>query len=452
MTLVLFILVYFVSAALAQQIPRPLAGHKIEMTSAGNTAQYVQFDDLSYNMTDFTICTWIKLTNFTQAQTIFRLTGSKKETVFLWRLMAQPKQTIRVIIKGKLVASESATLAKDQWNHICFQWKSSTGIWAMFVNVKIHSVGQITASEGSNNTTAVSAWKLQGTGNGILGDDGAACRNRFQAYGLYMTGTAVTPALTVPEGGIKSSSGGGGGGKRRVVKRVRTDGAAPKNRRQAVYDDLDDPAGTAAPPTPFQWLGKAFAVMKRLFTFVIIPFFKFIRNTFFQTRTVDDTVVDVSETRFTISDVKFSQTLPDDLADSPSSPASSTTVSTTTTTTTVATVTAANGVQRDDDDDKQRSARQTDDERCAAADQRVTGDDLVSAAVDNAVSANAKRYLQMVSKSLSDIGVNAAFVRQAFMCCHQQLSSQANVINWDGTGAKLLNAVKSPAALACGQF
>lgn len=70
----------------------------------------------------------------------------KRETVMLWRMHVRPKEVMRVTIKNRLVASEGTRLSGGRWNHICFQWKGLTGVWAMFVNAKIHSVGQVSTS------------------------------------------------------------------------------------------------------------------------------------------------------------------------------------------------------------------------------------------------------------------------------------------------------------------
>ncbi|XP_050528357.1 uncharacterized protein LOC126898403 [Daktulosphaira vitifoliae] len=439
MTTVLFILVYFAVVSSAEALPETINGHKVEMTPT-NIIQYIQFSNVSYDMTDFTVCTWIKMTNISHSQTIFRLNNNKQDTVILWRLHVKSKQIVRVTIKGKVVASENVRLTKGQWNHLCFQLKSSTGVWAMFVNVKIHSVGQLPSDEGSSDTT-MDVWKLQGTGYGIVGDDNAPCLNRLQVYGLYMTGSVVEPVTSRQNGTTTSGNATvASSDEQRTVKRIRSNGTAAKNRRQVVYEDIDDPTATTPPPQPFQWIGRAFALMKRLFTFVIIPFFKFVRNTFFQTRTVDDTVVDVSETRLTVSDVILAHDLPDDIEDAPPCSTSATIPST-----------PPSVLQPDD---KQRPARRADIDPCssAAVAQNITGNDLVSSAISEAMSPNTKRYLQLVSKSLSDFGITASFVKQSYSCCQKQIASQKTIINWHATAAKVINAVKFPASPTCGQF
>uniref|UniRef100_A0A2S2Q1V3 Uncharacterized protein n=1 Tax=Sipha flava TaxID=143950 RepID=A0A2S2Q1V3_9HEMI len=414
--MVLFILVYFVAVASAKDPDLDMASSKIELTP-NNTIQNLQFEDLTYNLTDFTICTWIRLSNLSHTQTIFRL-GSKKETLILWRIHVRPKQTMRITIKNRLVASEGMQLPKGQWSHVCFQWKGPTGVWAMFVNAKIHSVGQVPAV---GNDTAT-AWTLRGKGIGTVGDDGAPCRNAWQAYGLYMTGSADasgTPAETS-----------------RSRDRPRNNG-----KRQAVFDSEPNDKGTGdgsstTTPKPFQWLTKTFAFVKRMFTFVIIPFFKFVRNTFFQTRSSDDTVVDVSETHLTVSEVKFEPPPPSK-------------------------VTAADDFP-DGDSDKskrhastssEREANGADDRPCRAVSERVSVADLVAAgattaADDHPLSPNAGRYLRMVSDGLNDVGVNAAFVRRAFACCgrHELFGPPADhvVIDWHRTPARAHNVTVSP--------
>lgn len=289
-------------------------------------------------------------------------------------------------------------------------------------------------------TTAT--WRLRGKGTGIVGDDGAPCRNAWQTYGLYMTGSSEaggTPTRNAT-GPAKTSSRGN-----------------PKNnsKRQAVFDSEPNDPGTgggggSATPKPFQWLTKTFAFIKRMFTFVIIPFFKFVRNTFFQTRSSDDTVVDVSETHLTVSEVKFEP------------PPSSTEKVT-------AAAAAADGFPGGDGDKSKRHAstptgREThaaDVTACGAGDDRVTVADLVAAGAAppadddgrHPLSPNARRYLRMVSDGLKDVGVNAAFVRRAFACCgrHGLFGSPADhvVIDWDRTPARAHNVTVSPHA--CGR-
>ncbi|XP_003241379.1 uncharacterized protein LOC100573224 [Acyrthosiphon pisum] len=430
-----FILVYFVIATVSSDRLLDLTASKIEMTP-NNTIQYLQFEDLSFNLTEFTICTWVKILNFTHTQTIIRLTGNKKESLVLWRMHVHPKETMRVTIKNRLVASESIQLTRGQWHHVCFQWKGSTGVWATFVNAKIHSVGQM--PEVGNDMMSSKAWNLQGSGTGTVGDDSVPCRNGWQAYGLYLSGpmaTTVDAANAVGKPSTNAST---------------TSGRTKNNsKRQAVFDsDLDEPApGGAGQSKSFQWLTKSFAFMKRMFTFVIIPFFKFVRNTFFQTRSLDDTVVDVSETHLTVSDVKF---------EPPSS---------------VATVTVAASESSSDDDSDNKvnrrssssSKRETDDDsRCGGTrtnDDRVTAADLVAAgsaptvAVDDALSPNAKRYLRMVSDGLNDVGVNAAFVKRAFACCSRgpfDPRADVAVIDWDRTRAHAHDVTASPHV--CGRY
>jgi len=78
--------------------------------------------------------------------------GNKKETVMSWQVDARPKETMTVTIRNRLVASETTRLAAGgRWNHVCFQWKDSTGVWAIFVNAKIHSVGQTPAADDNVN-------------------------------------------------------------------------------------------------------------------------------------------------------------------------------------------------------------------------------------------------------------------------------------------------------------
>lgn len=283
------------------------------------------------------------------------------------------------------------------------------------------------------------AWHLQGSGAGTVGDDSVPCRNGWQAYGLYLSGPMATTVDAVNAAGKPSTNAS------------TTSGRTKNNsKRQAVFDsDLDDTAsaGGAGQSKSFQWLTKSFAFMKRMFTFVIIPFFKFVRNTFFQTRSLDDTVVDVSETHLTVSDVKF---------DPPSSVAT-------------ATVAASESNSDDDSDNKvnrrssSSSKRETDDDsRCGGTrtnDDRVTAADLVAAgsaptvAVDDALSPNAKRYLRMVSDGLNDVGVNAAFVKRAFACCSRGPFDQradVAVIDWDRTRAHAHDLTTSPHV--CGRY
>lgn len=430
-----FILVYFVVATVSSDGLPGLTGSKIEMTP-NNTIQYLQFEDLSFNLTDFTICTWIKMLNFTHTQTIIRLTGNKKETLVLWRMHVHPKETMRVTIKNRLVASESMQLTKGQWHHVCFQWKGLTGVWATFVNAKIHSVGQIPVV--GNDTMSSNAWTLHGSGIGRVGDDSVPCRNGWQAYGLYLSGTVA-----------KAVDAANAAGK--PLTNATTPSGRTKNnsKRQAVFDSESDDTGSggAGQSKSFQWLTKSFAFIKRMFTFVIIPFFKFVRNTFFQTRSLDDTVVDVSETHLTVSDVKF---------EPPSSVAT-------------ATVAASESTSGDESENKvnrrssSSSKRETDDDsRCGGTrtnDDRVTAADLVAAgsaptvAVDDALSPNAKRYLRMVSDGLNDVGVNAAFVKRAFACCSRgPFDPQADVvvIDWDRARAHAHDVNVSPHV--CGRY
>ncbi|XP_026818273.1 uncharacterized protein LOC113557141 [Rhopalosiphum maidis] len=431
-----FILVYFVTATVSSDRLLDLTASKIEMTP-NNAIQYLQFEDLSFNLTDFTICTWIKLLNFTHTQTIIRLTGNKKEPLMLWRMHMHPKETMRVTIKNRLVASEGMQLIRGQWYHVCFQWKGFTGVWATFVNAKIHSVGQIPVV--GNNTMSSNAWKLNGNGTGQVGDDSAPCRNGWQAYGLYLTGPVMT-TVDATNVTVKLSTNA-----TTASRRTKTN-----SKRQAVFEsDPDDTSsGSSGPSKSFQWFSKTFAFIKRMFTFVIIPFFKFVRNTFFQTRSLDDTVVDVSETHLTVSDIKF---------DPPSS---------------AATVTVAASESSADDGSVSKisrrsssssSERETDDDsRCAgarASDDRVTAADLVAAgsgttvAVDDALSPNAKRYLRMVSDGLNDVGVNAAFVKRAFACCSRgpfDPRTDVAVIDWDRSRAHAHGVITSPHV--CGRY
>lgn len=286
-------------------------------------------------------------------------------------------------------------------------------------------------------TMSSNAWKLHGNGIGIVGDDSVPCRNGWQAYGLYLTGPVATVTVeTTTTVGTADVVGG----KPSMNATTASRKARKNGKRQAVFEsDLDDPAsGGAAPPKSFQWFSKTFAFVKRMFTFVIIPFFKFVRNTFFQTRSLDDTVVDVSETHLTVSDIKF---------EPPSS---------------AATVAAGESTSDGDSNNKvnrrsSSSKRETDDDdRCSggrADDDRVTAADLMAAgsapavAVDDVLSPNAKRYLRIVSDGLNDVGVNAAFVKRAFACCSRgPFDSRIDVpvIDWQRTRGRAHDVTVSP--------
>lgn len=213
--------------------------------------------------------------------------------------------------------------------------------------------------------------------------------------------------------------------------------AAVKNnsKRQAVYEsDSDGPsAGGATPQKPFQWLSKTFAFIKRAFTFVIIPFFKFVRNTFFQTRSMDDTVVDVSETHLTVSEVKFA-----------ASPTTTPTTANTSMTIVVESLRSDDtsghvGLNDGDGDEPQRrsSKRETTSggDGCAAAagrahNDRVTTSDLLDVGTQ---SDTVKRYLRTVSDGLNDVGVTVAFVRRTFACCRRPSGNVAAAVDWDTT-------------------
>lgn len=317
---------------------------------------------------------------------------------------------------------------------------------------------------------SAAAWKLRGKGVGIIGDDSAPCRNVWQVYGLYLTGSAATATRTASTSGKPSSnvtatvgkpppwSNGAGGKVKNSIK------------RQAVYDsDSDEPStGDTGSSKPFQWFTKTLAFVKRVFTFIIIPFFKFVRDTFFQTRSLDDTVVDVSETHLTISDVKVDVEL---------QPVATTTVATTTvaaaaetaTSTTATTTIAATAELPVDefplgaDNDKKNKRHvssspsskttMTVDDRCGTDNGLVTTADLLAAggstvATHNTLSPNARRYLRIVSDGLNDVGVNVAFVKRAFACCRSRLIEPRTdvvvVIDWDRTPAKAYNLTTSP--------
>lgn len=266
---------------------------------------------------------------------------------------------------------------------------------------------------------------MRGRGAAIVGDDGAPCRNGWQTYGLYMTGTPTTtpttPTTRTPtRTGTRSADGA-----------TRSAG-----KRQAVFDsDADDPAA-AAPPKPFQWLTKTFAFIKRMFTFVIVPFFKFVRNTFFQTRSTDDTVVDVSETHLTVSEIKFE-------------PVSATA----TAAATGGNVTSLDSAGADSPSKREASDRQ----RCDGdGGGGVTATDLLASgaaagtAVDGALSPNAGRYLRMVTEGLNQAGVNAAIVRRAFACCGGRATpADVVLVDWDRARAAVHSATVS--AHACGR-
>lgn len=312
-------------------------------------------------------------------------------------------------------------------------------------------------------TMSSNAWKLNGSGTGLVGDDSAPCRNGWQAYGLYLTGPATATATAVD-----AANATGKPPRNATAASRRT--AKNNSKRQAVFesdpDDTSSGNGGSGPSKSFQWFSKTFAFIKRMFTFVIIPFFKFVRNTFFQTRSLDDTVVDVSETHLTVSDIKYEP--------APSS---------------AATVTVAAAVEPSSNVDdgagkvnrrssssssssssstsssSSASKRETDDDgrcggRARAADDRVTAADLVAAAgsgttvaVNDALSPNAKRYLRMVSDGLNDVGVNAAFVKRAFACCSRgpfDPRADMAVIDWDRTQAHSHGVIVSPHV--CGRY
>lgn len=298
----------------------------------------------------------------------------------------------------------------------------------------------------------------------MVGDDGAPSRNGWQAYGVYMTGglrpsTSPAASTAAPATTLVVTPTATPAATPTATPTVTTATVAPataKNtsKRQAVFDSDGDEPATAAPPPPkpFQWFSKSFAFLKRMFTFVIIPFFKFVRNTFFQTRSVDDTVVDVSETHLTVSDDRY---------DPP--PAS--------TAATAAAVTDLPGADRDNDVAKRQSSaskRETDGgggDRCgAAAADRVVAADLVSvdavaaaaAVADGATAAtgrgelspNARRYLRLVADGLNDAGVDAAFVRRTYACCARPFgpgrSAAAAVLDWDRSRAAAHDVTVAP--------
>lgn len=306
------------------------------------------------------------------------------------------------------------------------------------------------------------ATKANGKGTGVVGDDGAPCRNGWQAYGVYMTGGGESPPPATTMAATTTAATTTAATPANATVRPKTPSARNTSKRQAVFDsDGDDPA-TAAPPKPFQWFSKTFAFLKRMFTFVIIPFFKFVRNTFFQTRSVDDTVVDVSETHLTVSDEKYDPPTP--------TAATAADVASTTVAAAAASTDFAGADDDDNDVDKRQSSaskRETDvgvggggQDRCgAAAADRLTAADLVSAdavaaAADGAkatagreLSPNARRYLRLVTDGLNDVGVDAAFVRRAYACCARPFESgrsAAATLDWDRNRAVAHNVTVTP--------
>lgn len=307
-------------------------------------------------------------------------------------------------------------------------------------------------------TMSSNAWKLNGSGTGLVGDDGAPCRNGWQAYGLYLTGPATTTTVDAANATGKPPRNSTATASRRTAKN--------NSKRQAVFesdpDDTSSGDGGSGPSKSFQWFSKTFAFIKRMFTFVIIPFFKFVRNTFFQTRSLDDTVVDVSETHLTVSDIKY-EPAPSSAATvtvaAPSEPSSndesvSKVNRRSSSSSSSSSSTSSSSTKRETDDDS----------RCGggarAGDDRVTAADLVAAAgsgttvaVDDALSPNAKRYLRMVSDGLNDVGVNAAFVKRAFACCGRgpfDPRADMAVIDWDRTRAHSHDVIVSPHV--CGRY
>lgn len=315
--------------------------------------------------------------------------------------------------------------------------------------------------------TSAATWKLHGKGVGILGDDSASSGNAWQAYGLYMTGGSVAASTTVQTSTeiLSTNAIARGAGKSASSDESKvgktsssgTDGKAGKNsKRQAVFEsDSDDPitsTGGSSSSKPFQWFTKSFAFVKRIFTFVIIPFFKFVRNTFFQTRSLDDTVVDVSETHLTVSDVKFEPPIvTENVTAADPSP--------------IDDLSDDGGVDNNNNAKRRTSSskRETDGDggRCSGGvltdDERVTDTDLVAAgtplAVGGTVSSAAQRYLRVVTDGLNDVGVNVAFVRRTFACCtgRRRFEPRADVIiDWDRSRAHPYNVTLSPHS--CGRI
>lgn len=118
--------------------------YKVLLTQKG----YIQF--LRYQVEipalhDFTLCIWVKSSNFSNPHPLFSYSKDEKER--LLRLWLQPpslgrRAHVKFEVLERDVMSVPVDIALQHWYHFCQSWSNTAGQWALYINGKLAATGE----------------------------------------------------------------------------------------------------------------------------------------------------------------------------------------------------------------------------------------------------------------------------------------------------------------------
>ncbi|CAG9558170.1 unnamed protein product [Danaus chrysippus] len=131
MSLKFFLILFIVSAA--DSINRPV--YKIVLAQKGYT-QFLQYDIETPPIREFTFCTWIRVSDFSNDQSLFTyVANGNNRLVRLW--LDTGGKHINVAINDKKSSSVFVNMTSDIWRHVCFSYQSDYGAWALYLDGRL---------------------------------------------------------------------------------------------------------------------------------------------------------------------------------------------------------------------------------------------------------------------------------------------------------------------------
>ncbi|XP_072931296.1 uncharacterized protein [Epargyreus clarus] len=111
--------------------------YKIALTQKGY-AQFLQYDVETPPLREFTVCTWVRVFELNNEQSIFTYVASgNNRVVRLW--LDAGGRYVKISIDEKVLSSVPIDVGTDVWRHICLSYQSDHGAWALYMDARLVS-------------------------------------------------------------------------------------------------------------------------------------------------------------------------------------------------------------------------------------------------------------------------------------------------------------------------
>ncbi|KAJ0183664.1 hypothetical protein K1T71_000087 [Dendrolimus kikuchii] len=137
-------------------INRPV--YKVVLTQKGY-AQFIQYDVDTPPLREFTFCTWIRVYELVNDQTIFSyIAQGNNRVIRLW--LDSGGHHIKLSINGREATGTHVDIVRDVWKHVCLSYQSDFGAWALYIDARLVSCEASQSLHG---------YVLPGSGSVIIG-------------------------------------------------------------------------------------------------------------------------------------------------------------------------------------------------------------------------------------------------------------------------------------------